>query len=67
MSFHAAGKRERCCLWTFLGASRFFFALSQYTSDQRRALWEGRNFIYIPGLVELLLSKIFLNSICDRG
>lgn len=41
---------------------------SQYASDQQRAHWEGRNSIYIPGLVlftprlnnEIIYSKIYL-------
>lgn len=77
MSFYAAGKRERCCLWTFLGA-RFFFALSQCRSDHiellgKEGIWyllhqdQAMKYYKTNHISEILLSKTCLSGIYDSN
>lgn len=66
--------RFRSCsssAWLVVCFTSFSHASSQYTADQRRAPWEGRNFIYIPDWVLLTLrlnneisySKLYISEL----
>lgn len=52
----------------FPRSKQVVLGFNQYASDQQRAHWEGRNSVYIPGLVlftprlnnEIIYSKIYL-------